>query len=151
MIELVKLFEGQKGCAVGGSFEKRSGRRILRCEDHPINAMIVEGLLEKQGMTVDTAENGQQGAEMFAKSAQGLYSAVLMDINMPVMNGLEAAEAIRALDRCDAKTVPIIAMTADNGEEEAQKALAAVMNGFAVKPVDPQKLFELLAQLFEVQ
>ena len=116
-----------------------------------INMLI--GLLTEPIITslVDTAENGQQGAEMFAKSAQGLYSAVLMDINMPVMNGLEAAEAIRALDRCDAKTVPIIAMTADNGEEEAQKALAAVMNGFAVKPVDPQKLFELLAQLFEVQ
>ena len=132
-----------------GSFEKLSGRRILLCEDHPINAMIVEGLLEKQGMTVDTAENGQQGAEMFAKSAQGLYSAVLMDINMPVMNGLDAAKAIRALDRPDANSVPMIAMTADENEQDVNNALNAGMNGFTVKPVQPQALFDLLARLLE--
>ena len=124
-------------------------KKVLLCEDHPINAMIVKGLLEKQGMTVDIAENGQQGVEMFGKSAQGEYSAVLMDINMPVMNGLDAAKAIRALDRPDANSVPMIAMTADENEQDVNNALDAGMNGFTVKPVQPQALFDLLARLLE--
>ena len=131
------------------SFDILSGSRILLCEDHQINAMIVKGLLEKQGMTVDIAENGQQGVEMFGKSAQGEYSAVLMDINMPVMNGLDAAKAIRALDRPDANSVPMIAMTADENEQDVNNALDAGMNGFTVKPVQPQALFDLLARLLE--
>ena len=127
-------------------FEILSGRKILLCEDHPINAQIIKALLEKQGMIVDTAENGQIGVEMLEKSAEAEYCAVLMDINMPVMDGLEAAGAIRALDRSDAETVPIIAMTADSSEKDVKCALDAGMNGFAAKPIDPLKLYSCLAE-----
>ncbi len=127
-------------------FEMLSGRKILLCEDHPINAQIVKALLEKRGMIVDTADNGQIGVDMLEKSAEAEYCAVLMDINMPVMDGLEAAKAIRALDRSDAETVPIIAMTADSSEKDVKYALDAGMNGFAAKPIDPLKLYSCLAE-----
>lgn len=129
------------------SFERLVGKKILLCEDHPINAQIVKGILEKQGMAVDPAENGREGVEMFARSSVGEYAAVLMDINMPVLDGLGAAREIRALGRADARSVPIIAMTADDGEQFVNDALGAGMDGFAAKPIVPKQLFELLLNL----
>ena len=124
-----------------------SGKKILLCEDHPINAQIAKALLEKQGMTVDIADNGQIGVEMFGASAQGEYDAILMDVRMPVMNGLEATRAIRALPRADAKSVPIIAMTANAFAEDVAEALEAGMDRHTAKPVDPQRLYEVLAEV----
>lgn len=128
-------------------FNRLAGIKILLCEDHPINAQIVKGILEKQGMAVDLAENGREGVEMFARSSVGEYAAVLMDINMPVLDGLGAAREIRALGRADARSVPIINMTADDGEQFVNDALGAGMNGFAAKPIVPKQLFELLLNL----
>jgi len=95
----------------------------------------------------DHAENGQIAVEMFTQSAVGEYSAILMDVRMPVMNGLEAAEAIRALDRADAKTVPIIALTANAFDEDVQRSLQAGMNAHLTKPVESDHLFETLEQM----
>ena len=125
-----------------------NGRRILLCEDHPINAQIAKALLEKQGMAADVADNGRIGVEMFSRSAQGEYDAILMDVRMPVMNGLEATRAIRALPRADAKSVPIIAMTANAFAEDVAEALDAGMDKHMAKPVDPQRLYEVLAEVF---
>ncbi|HPE95072.1 MAG TPA: response regulator, partial [Bacillota bacterium] len=123
-----------------------SGKRILICEDNHLNSMIAVKLLEKAGCVVDTAENGQFGIDRFNRSLPGFYSAILMDIRMPELDGLEAARAIRALDRPDAKDVPIIAMSANAFAEDMQKSMDAGMNAHMSKPIDPQKLYELLAQ-----
>ena len=89
------------------------GRRILLAEDMEVNAEIMMDILSLRDAEADHAENGKRAVDMFAASEPGAYSAILMDIRMPVMDGLEAAAAIRALPRPDAKTVPIIALTAN--------------------------------------
>jgi two-component system sensor histidine kinase/response regulator len=95
-------------------------------------------------MLVEVADNGQLGLERFRRSPIGFYSAILMDIRMPVMNGYEAARGIRASARPDAETVPILAMTADAFADDVQKCLDAGMNGHIPKPVDPAALYEAL-------
>jgi len=121
-----------------------NGRRILLCEDNALNREIAVTLLTKQNMIVETAANGQEGVRMFLASGQGAFDAILMDLRMPVMDGITAAETIRGLDRKDAGTVPIIAMTADAFADDVQKCLAAGMNGHLAKPIDPEKLFKTL-------
>jgi len=122
------------------------GRRVLLCEDHPINQKVAQCLLEKAGMLVEIANNGQEGVSMFSQSAPQYYHAVLMDVRMPVMDGIAAAAAIRALPRADAGSVPIIAMTANAYEEDAEMSRAAGMNAHLSKPVDPQTLYKTLAR-----
>lgn len=122
-------------------------KRVLVCEDHPINTQIACRLLQKMGIQVETAENGQIGVEKFAASAVGAWDAVLMDIRMPVMDGLAAAKAIRALPRADAGEVPIIAMTANAFAEDIHASRAAGMNAHLSKPIDPPKLYETLTEL----
>ena len=99
-------------------------------------------------MTVTIADNGQQGVELFSRSALGFYDAVLMDIRMPVMDGYEATRAIRALPRADAAAVPIIAMTADAFEDDVKKCREAGMNEHIAKPIDPEKLYMVLIKQF---
>ena len=125
-----------------------AGKRILLCEDNLLNREIAATLLQSRGMTVDNAENGEEGLRMFAGSACGHYDAILMDIRMPVMNGCEAARAIRALDRADAKKIPIIAMTADIFEESIRAAQASGMDRYLTKPILPEKLFAALEENF---
>lgn len=120
------------------------GRHVLLCEDHPLNQEIVKALLEEKGAVIDIADNGQVGVNLFRNSIVGFYSAILMDIRMPVMDGYEATAEIRSLSRADAKTVPIIAMTADAFEEDVKRCMAAGMNGHLAKPVDPDHMFTLL-------
>ncbi|MCI2056598.1 MAG: PAS domain-containing protein [Oscillibacter sp.] len=122
------------------------GCRILLCEDNYLNTVIARKLLEQQGCIVDTAENGRLGVEQFAASKQGKYDAILMDIRMPEMDGLQAARAIRALDRPDAKAVPIIAMSANAFYEDVQESIEAGMNAHLTKPVDPQKMYHTLKE-----
>lgn len=124
-----------------------SGRHILLVEDTEINAEIMLEVLDMRDISADHAENGQIAVDMFSKSEPGFYDAVLMDIRMPVMNGLEATEAIRALDRDDAKSVPIIALTANAFDEDVQRSLQAGMNAHLSKPVEPDLLFETLENL----
>ncbi len=123
------------------------GRKILVAEDMPVNAEIMMMILEMRDMISDHAENGKIAVEKFAASPPGFYDAVLMDIRMPVMDGLEATAAIRALDHPDAKTVPIIAMTANAFDEDVQRSLKAGMNAHLTKPADPEQLYATLQEL----
>lgn len=120
------------------------GEKILLVEDHELNREITVTILESRNLIVDTAVDGQDGVDVFAASGQGEYAMILMDIQMPVMNGYEAAKAIRRLDREDAKTIPIYAMTADAFSGDVAKALASGMNGHLSKPVDFRKLTAVL-------
>lgn len=113
-----------------------AGRRILLAEDNELNQEIAKTLLEMNGAAVDVANNGMEAVEHFQKQEPGTYLAVLMDIRMPVMDGLEATERIRGMDRTDAGTVPILAMTANAFDEDRKKASAAGMSGYLVKPLD---------------
>lgn len=117
------------------------GVSVLLVDDHPLNRKIAKTLLENAGMLVEQAENGRRGVEAFARSNPGFFDLILMDIRMPVMDGLEAAKAIRALSRPDAKAVPIIAMTANAYDEDIEKSLAAGMNAHLAKPVAPSVLY----------
>ena len=123
-----------------------SGRCVLLCEDHPLNQEIAKALLEEKGVTVDVAEDGAVGVEAFRTSPADRYDAILMDIRMPVMDGYEASRAIRSLDRADAGTVPIIAMTADAFADDIEKAAEAGMNGHIAKPVEPVMLYSELSR-----
>ena len=130
----------------GNILEKLKGKHVLLCEDHPLNQTIAKALLKEKGVLVDIAENGQEGVTHFANSAINYYDAILMDIRMPVMDGLEATRQIRVLTRSDAKTVAIIAMTADAFEESMQEAKAAGMDDYVTKPIEPEKLYRALAK-----
>ena len=125
------------------------GRHILIAEDMFINAEILKEILIMRDMEVDHGENGEEVVALFKKSPPNYYDAVLMDIRMPKMDGLQATEAIRALDRPDAKTVPIIAMTANAFDEDVQRSLQAGMNAHLSKPVEPEHLYETLAELIK--
>ena len=126
-----------------------AGKRILLCEDHPLNTKIAIKLLEGKEMLVEHAENGQIAVDMFSRSKPNYYDAILMDVRMPVMDGLEAARAIRALDKEDAKTIPIIAMTANAFEEDVKACLEAGMNDHIAKPLDTEKMYLTIEKQLE--
>lgn len=117
---------------------------ILVAEDNDLNAEITMELLGARGASVIRAKDGQEAFDLFEKSAPGTFSAILMDIMMPEMNGLEATKAIRALRRADAGSIPIIAMTANAFEKDRQSAFEAGMNGFVSKPIDINALYSAL-------
>ena len=121
-----------------------AGRRVLIVEDVPENAEIVQDLLELEDVETEHAENGKVGLDMFAASPPGFYDAVLMDLRMPVMDGLESTRRIRALERPDAKTVPIIALTANAFAGDIQNALNSGMNEHLAKPADAELLYSTL-------
>lgn len=126
-----------------------TGCRVLLAEDQELNAEIATELLSYVNMAVDVAENGQKALQMFSESEAGKYVAILMDIQMPVMNGYESAEHIRALERSDAKTIPIFAMTANAFTEDVSAALSAGMNGHISKPIDTAVLYGTLKKIVE--
>lgn len=117
-----------------------TGCRVLLVEDNLLNREIAKEILEMDGLIVDEAENGQIAVDTFSASETGYYQMVLMDIQMPVMNGYDAAMAIRALARPDAQSVPIIAMTANAFAEDVQRGKSAGMNEHLAKPIDIEKL-----------
>lgn len=127
--------------AVSVSF---AGRRFLLAEDNALAADVTAELLREHGAQVTLAQDGEQAVSCFAKSGAGEYDAVLMDVMMPRMDGCEAAQAIRAMDRPDAKRVPIIAMTGAATQETERRAAACGMNARAVKPVRMDALAHLL-------
>ena len=128
-----------------------SGKKILLIEDNNVNTEIASNILSSRGITVVCAENGEKGMNLFSASHDGEFDAILMDIHMPVMDGYEAAAAIRAMKRRDAGSIPIVAMTADAYEEDISRCLAVGMNGHTSKPVDPDRLFGELAKVMEAQ
>ena len=122
-------------------------RRILLAEDMQINAEIMKEILRIRQIHIDHAENGRLALEMFERSDIRYYDAILMDVRMPEMDGLEATAAIRALDRKDAHTIPIIAMTANAFDEDVQRSLQVGMNAHLSKPVEPEHLYQTLEEL----
>ena len=125
------------------------GKRILVAEDLDINAEIIIMILEEQEMTAERAENGKEAVEMFSSHPEGYYDCILMDIRMPVMDGLEAAAAIRALDRPDAATIPILALTANAFDEDVERSLQAGMNAHLTKPVVPEVLYANMSKFIK--
>ena len=125
------------------------GLHVLAAEDNALNAEILQFMLQEGGAQVTLAENGQQELDAFAQSAPGDFDLILTDILMPVMDGNEACRRIRALDRPDAKTIPIIALSANAFSEDAQRAEAAGINAYVTKPIDPNHLEQLICSLLQ--
>ncbi len=121
-----------------------SGNHVIFAEDNELNWEVADGLLSELGLQLTRAENGKMCVELFEQSPPGYYEAILMDIRMPVMNGYEAAMAIRALEREDAKTVPIIAQSADAFSDDVRKCMDAGMNAHVAKPIDVQEIVRQL-------
>ena len=129
--------------------ESLKGRHFLVAEDNAINSEILEELLQMWGATCVLKENGLQAAEEFENSAPGTYDAILMDIQMPVMNGYEATRKIRSSSHPEAGTIAILAMTANAFSEDVQKSIRVGMNGHVSKPVDMKLLYHTLMELLD--
>ena len=123
------------------------GRRVLVAEDMDINAEILVMLLRMREVQADRAENGRIAVDMFSSHPVNYYDAILMDIRMPEMDGLEATEKIRSLVRADAKTIPVVALTANAFDTDVQKSLQAGLNVHLSKPVEPEQLYSTLETL----
>ena len=124
------------------------GKRVLICEDHKINAMLVGKMLEKKEVLSEWARNGKIGCEMFEEHETGYYDAIIMDLRMPVQNGVDAACHIRNLDREDSRKIPIIAMTASAFSEDLESCHKAGMNEYLAKPIEPEQMYMLLSKVF---
>ena len=123
------------------------GRRVLLAEDVDVNAEIMVMLLTMREVQVERAEDGQVAVEMFASHEPRYYDAILMDMRMPQMNGLDATKAIREMDREDARAIPIIALTANAFDEDVRQSMQAGLNAHLSKPVEPDMLFQTLEDL----
>lgn len=121
-----------------------NGKKVLLVEDHPLNTEIAEKILENKGVTVVSAKNGLDGLNKFRSSDQYEFDAILMDIRMPVMDGLDTTKKIRKLNRPDAKNIPIIAMSANAYQEDIEKSLSAGINEHLAKPINPELLYATL-------
>ncbi len=128
----------------------RTGR-ILLVEDNELNQEIATAILEEAGFTTEVAENGQVAVEMLTRSQPGYYQLILMDVQMPVMNGYEATRAIRKLEDQQLANIPILAMTANAFGEDKQEALRSGMNGHIAKPIDIEMLIDTLDEMLEDQ
>ncbi|MSS63636.1 PAS domain-containing hybrid sensor histidine kinase/response regulator [Velocimicrobium porci] len=122
------------------------GENVLLVEDSELNREIAQTLLEMRNLKVEVAENGKEAIERIEQVADGYYAAVLMDIRMPVMDGLEATKRIRSMNREDTKSIPIIAMTANAFQEEKQEAKKVGITEYLTKPIEVQKLYRILKQ-----
>ncbi len=127
--------------------DRLKGCRVLLAEDVSVNAEIMTMVLSMREMETDHAENGRIAVEKFASHEPGWYDAVLMDMRMPEMDGLEASRAIRAMNRPDAGSIPIIALTANAFDEDVQRSMQAGLNAHMSKPVQPEELFKTLERL----
>ncbi len=141
-----KAFERKisEDCLVGLDDFDFSHKRLLLVEDHLINAEVAKKLLTCKGFTVDCANNGLRALELFTTKEPRYYDAILMDIRMPLMDGMQATQAIRRLDKEDAKEVPIIAMTANAFEEDVENTKRVGMDAHLAKPIDPQLMYQTL-------
>ena len=126
------------------------GKNILLAEDNHIIAEVIIKILSTKGMHAQLARDGQEVVQLFQTHGPYYYQAILMDLMMPVMNGSQAAREIRQLDQEDAATIPIIALTADISENLQERCLEDGMNDCICKPIDPDRLFNSLARVFDV-
>ena len=124
---------------------------MLLAEDNALNQIVAKGFLSKFSVEVDLAVNGQMAVEMFCASEPDYYDAILMDIQMPVMDGLEATQAIRRSTHPNAKTIQIIAQTADAFSEDITRVLAAGMNAHIAKPIESELLAKTLYKAFTIK
>lgn len=125
------------------------GIRLLLVEDNELNREIAETLLEMNGFIIESAENGKEALELFQNHKAGYYKAILMDIRMPVMDGLEATKQIRLLEKEDSRTIPILAMTANAFNEDSKKSIESGMNGHLTKPIIIEQLLDMLKNCLE--
>lgn len=122
------------------------GMKVLVVEDNELNLDIVQEVLRERGLVVTTAENGQIAVDLFCGNPPGTFDAILMDMHMPVLNGVAATKKIRAMERPDARTIPILALTANDFEEDIRQTREAGMNDHLTKPFDMEKIFRVLAE-----
>jgi len=141
-----KAFNSKKNesCPINEEQFNFIGKRLLVVEDHIINAEVAKKLLTSKGFLVDCANNGLKALEIFTTMEAGYYDAILMDIRMPLMDGIQATQAIRRLNKQDAKTIPIIAMTANAFEEDIENTKRVGMNAHLAKPIEPRFLYQTL-------
>ncbi|MDD2967554.1 MAG: response regulator [Desulfovibrionaceae bacterium] len=143
---LVQISDGLLHCPEQTSYAQYdfTGHCVLLAEDQPLNAEIATELLNMVHLKVDRAENGQQAVTRFVEAAPGTYDLILMDVQMPIMDGYEATRSIRALHRPDAATIPIVAMTADAFTADISLAFSSGMNGHIAKPIDTDLLYKTI-------
>ena len=141
-----KIYSGKGGSAKPSVPQEYdfTGKRVLLVEDHLLNIEVAKKLLTAKHLEVEVAENGLCAIESFVQNTVGYYDAILMDIRMPVMDGITAAKSIRQMRKADAKTIPIIAMTANAFDEDMEKTRAAGMNAHLAKPIEPQLLYQTM-------
>ena len=120
------------------------GKQILVVEDNPLNAEIAQTLLEMDGCIVTIVHNGQEAVDIFEQKPENSFDCILMDIRMPVMNGMEATRHIRTSGKGDARTIPIIALSANAFDEDTKKSIECGMNGHVAKPIDMDMLYDVL-------
>lgn len=125
------------------------GKRGLVVDDHQINRMIAIDALEETGMLLEEAENGEEALKMFRESRESYYDIVFMDVQMPLMDGYECCRSIRSLDRADARTLPIVAMTANAFQDDIDRSLKSGMNAHLSKPLEPEKLDAILVKFLD--
>lgn len=128
-----------------------SGKRVLLVEDNDLNLEIAETILGMVGCKVEAAKNGQEAVDQFLKTPVNYYDVILMDIRMPVLDGFEATKIIRTADKEDARTVPIIALSANAFDEDTKKSIDAGMNGHLAKPIDMKHLYKVLSKVWDSQ
>ena len=142
-----KEMEAEENKATASVELDYSKMRLLLVDDQPVNREIALRILKKFGFIMESAENGAEALEKVSASEPGYYQAVLMDVQMPVMNGYEATKAIRALENAELSEIPIIAMTANAFTEDIQAAKDAGMNCHVAKPIDVKKLMQTLNEV----
>ncbi|MDE6200310.1 MAG: response regulator [Clostridiales bacterium] len=147
---LAAPFENQKDVEKSEDAELRfDGKKILLVEDNELNQEIAQTILEMAGFVIDTADDGSVAVKKMKEQPAGTYDLILMDVQMPIMNGYEATRAIRALKNKAKATIPIVAMTANAFEEDKKEALEAGMNGYAAKPIEIEKLMQTLHNILK--
>ncbi len=146
-----KVFAGkkQKRKSIAPPKFDFTGKRILIAEDHPLNVEVARRLLEKVGARIVVANNGLEALETFTTAPDGFFDAILMDILMPVMDGMTATQSIRKLKKAGSREIPIIAMTANAFDEDVEMSLANGMDAHITKPIDPQVLYAAIQKLLE--
>ena len=145
-VDIVANEELQEPTKEETSIYDLSGLRVLLVEDNELNTYVAQTILENEGCVVTTAENGKVGLDTFLAAPPSSFDVILMDVRMPVMDGMEATKAIRSSDHEDAQSIPIIAMTADVFEDERKSVIDSGMSDFLAKPVDSDKLYKLIAK-----
>lgn len=130
--------------SVESTQDKLAGLKVLVVEDNVLNLEIVTEVLKERGLIVTAAENGQIAVKLFQDNPPGTFDVILMDMHMPIMGGVEATKTIRAMKRTDAQTIPILALTANDFEEDIRRTREAGMNDHLTKPFDMEKIFEAI-------